>query len=109
MMPWEKWLLDTFVKPTVDKEVATLKTERDANIAILEADAAAGGATGSTAVVAFLESKVKSSNPLVSELEALGTPLAETGIAAALTGVEGGIPEAYDAGVAFLEKVDSEV
>jgi len=105
MSPFIKAILDRAVKPFADAEIASLKTNRAANIAYLEAEVAAGG-NAADAVVAKLVGGVKA-NPFITMAVNLLAPSLVTELDAAVGVGAQDIPALYDAGVAFLEKEDA--
>ena len=96
-----KFVLD-FFKPAVDEKVGELKTNRDANIALIEAAAGSGVTTAESAVVGFV-GKHLGNGPIGMVVQVIEAPLMAELAAAAGAGVNT-IPELYVKAVAFLEK-----
>jgi hypothetical protein len=103
-----KILLDKIVKPEIDSLKADLQTNRDAHIAQLEADVAAGGTTAAAAVESFIVGKAKA-NPTVSLVESAFAPEINGFLAGLVANGSASVPELYDKVVAFVIKEDSEV
>lgn len=108
MSPFIKSLADALLKPAADKVVAALKADEATDIAKLEADVAAGGELIPT-VVNFFLGKVKTTNPFIAEAEAIALPPVEADLQGLLAKEAANIPALYAAGLAYFEKVDSEL
>jgi large-conductance mechanosensitive channel len=109
--PFIKSLADALLKPAADKIVAALKADEAADLAQLEAAVANGGELVPT-VVNFFIAKIHSTNPFVEEAEQLlqlAEPTIEADLNAALTKADANIPALYAAGLAYFEKVDTEL
>ena len=99
-----KFILD-FFKPVVVQHVNELKTNRDANIATVEALVGSGEHTAEGAIVAFVAKRFNS-GPLtfvVSNTE----PLLMAELASLVQQGQSIVPALYDAAVAFLEKEEA--
>lgn len=110
MNTFVKLALDATVKPEVEAQIAALKANKAANIAIIEADIAKGEKTAVEAVAHFVMSTVKASPSIQNAVNTEVIPVVESALGNALGAFEAAeLPTLYDEGVAFLEKIDSEI
>jgi hypothetical protein len=97
-----------FLKPVVAGLISNLQTNQTANVATIEAAAQGGGSTVEAAVTGFLANEAKK----VPEL-ALFVPIVEPALMTEISNLvsqgTNTVPELYAAGLAFLEKEESEV
>lgn len=99
---FEKLILDDVAKPPAERLLANLTTNSSRNVADIQA--AIGSSSVVDAVVAFILKQVKTSSPLVLELEALALPTFEADLAKWLGTASADVPTAYAAALAFLSR-----
>ena len=99
-----KFVLD-FFKPAIDAKIGELKTNRDANIATIEATLGTGSTNVEQAIVAFVAAHL-GHGPVSFLVQMVEAPLLGE-LAAAVAAGEATLPELYDRAVAFLEKEEA--
>lgn len=95
-----KFILGFLVTP-IKNLVEELKTNRDANIAAIEATVGNGAQTAESAVTGFLATQAKK-NPILGAIIPIAEPELLAAVAELVQKGNATVPELYDAGVAWL-------
>lgn len=102
-----KWLFG-FLKTPIANLVAELQANRTANIAAIEATVGGGATTVEAGVTGFLASEAKKV-PALAFFIPLAEPALLGEIATLVSAGTNTVPELYDAGIAWLQKEETEV